>query len=288
MLVGVAQQHFNIGAARRLRARFPDVKTQIRIGSIVKSYCDLIEVNQRRIAILEEMARRLFEEWFVHFHYPGHEAVPLVDTPLGRAPQMWRTLSAAEVIEFDPKTKVAKDGLKIFVPMGSLSTTSMVVMDWEMRLGNSGAKFRNGDTLMARITPCLENGKTGFVDFLNGEAGFGSTEFTVMRGRTVPPTFVYLLARSEEFRATAIKSMGGADGRQRVRVAALEGFELAVPPPGLLDTFQVAVGPIFKQVRVLANQNTRLRAARDLLLPKLMSGEIEVGAAEDAFAEAAE
>src|SRR5205823_13463537 len=101
------------------------------------------------------------------------------------------------------------------IPMTSLSTHTMVVSDMEMRSGNSGSKFKAGDTLFARITPCLENGKTAYVGFLSDDqVGFGSTEFIVMRGRTVSPEWVYLFARSEQFRGHAIKTMSGATGRQ--------------------------------------------------------------------------
>lgn len=289
VLVGVAQQHFNVSAARDLKTVFPPLLIQQRIGSIIRTYCDLIEVNQRRIAILEDMARRLFDGWFVRFRYPGHEAEPLIETELGMVPEGWAIVRAEEMIDFDPRTKVPKEGIKRFVPMGSLDTVSSVISDWETRSGNSGSKFQKGDTLFARITPCLENGKTGLVDFLEaGETAFGSTEFTVMRGKGVSSSFVYLLARSEAFRAIAIKSMGGADGRQRVRTEALKGYEFACPPTGLLSKFTSVTGPLLQQVRVLANQNARLRTARDLLLPKLISGEIDVSAAEETFAEAAE
>ena len=164
----------------------------------------------------------------------------------------------------------------------------MVVESIERRNTRSGSKFANGDTLFARITPCLENGKTGFVDFLErGCAGLGSTEFVVMRGRAVPATFVQLLARNKTFRANAIKSMSGATGRQRVRRESLEQFKLPLPPVALLKDFDNAVTPMFRAVRALANQNVNLRAQRDLLLPKLISGEIEV--ADDApMMEAAE
>lgn len=109
-----------------------------------------------------------------------------------------------------------------------------------------------------------------------------------MRGKGVSPSFVYLLARSEAFRAIAIKSMGGADGRQRVRTEALKRFELTCPTTELLANFASITEPMLEQVQILADQNSRLRAARDLLLPKLISGEIDVLQAEETFAEAAE
>src|SRR5215211_4444553 len=102
---------------------------------------------------------------------------------------------------------------------------NMHITPIEARVTSSGARFENGDTLFARITPCLENGKTAFVQGLEpGEVGSGSTEFIVLRGRHVPPEFVYALARSSAFRDHAIKSMSGATGRQRVRETCFDDY----------------------------------------------------------------
>jgi type I restriction enzyme S subunit len=161
--------------------------------------------------------------------------------------------------------------------MGCLSNDSMLISDIESREGNSGAKFQNGDTLFARITPCLENGKTGFVQFLPDakSVGFGSTEFIVLRSRTLTPEFVYLLARSDEFRGIAIKSMSGATGRQRVQEQCFDDFEVIVPPRALLDRFSAVVGPSFRLIYTLHLQTQNLRQTRDLLLPRLLSGQLE-------------
>lgn len=134
-----------------------------------------------------------------------------------------------ECVDISPRVAVPRGGEKPFVPMGCLSNDSMLITDIESRAGNSGAKFQNGDTLFARITPCLENGKTGFVQFLpDAQAvGFGSTEFIVLRSRTLTSEFVYLLARSDEFRGVAIKSMSGATGRQRVQERCFDDFQIA-------------------------------------------------------------
>ena len=174
--------------------------------------------------------------------------------------------------------RIPKEGLKPFVPMGSLSETSMLIADIEEREGNSGSKFQNGDTLFARITPCLENGKTGFVQFLPSDdaVAFGSTEFIVLRSRALCPEYVYALARSDEFRANAIKSMSGATGRQRVKEACFDAFLLAQPDAETLQRYREIVQPMFAMIRKLAAKNANLRATRDLLLPKLISGELDV------------
>lgn len=258
----------------------PPLSTQRRIASILSAYDDLIENNQRRIRILEDMARSLYREWFVHFRYPGHESVPLVDSPLGQIPQGWEVKPAPDCIAINPRVTVPRDGEKPFVPMGCLSNDSMLISDIECRSGNSGAKFQNGDTLFARITPCLENGKTGFVQFLPSlqDVAFGSTEFIVLRSRTLTPEFVYCLARSDEFRNAAIKSMSGATGRQRVQEKCFDAFSIAQSPRELLDRFSEIVAPSFRLIYSLHHQTENLRRTRYLLLPRLLSGQVSLPA----------
>jgi len=142
--------------------------------------------------------------------------------------------------------------------------------------------------LFARITPCLENGKTGFVQFLptDDAVAFGSTEFIVLRSKTVCPEYVYLMARSSEFRNNAIKSMSGASGRQRVQEACFEKFFVAEPDSGTVERFKGIASPVFRLIHTLSLKNENLRSTRDFLLPKLISGEVSVEAAEDTVLEA--
>ncbi|MCX7038019.1 MAG: restriction endonuclease subunit S, partial [Spirochaetes bacterium] len=204
-----------------------------------------------------------------------------VASSLGNIPTSWEVKRAPECVDINPRVVVPRDGEKPFVPMGCLSSDSMLIADIKSREGNSGAKFQNGDTLFARITPCLENGKTGFVQFLpDAQAvGFGSTEFIVLRSRTLTPEFVYCLARSDEFRGVAIKSMSGATGRQRVQEQCFVDFQIAQPPRALLDQFSAIVAPSFRLIYKLDLQTQNLRRTRDLLLPRLLAGKVEVEAA---------
>ncbi len=260
----------------------PPLHVQRRLSEVVAFYDDLIENNTRRIKILERMAQALYREWFVHFRFPGHAKVKRVASPLGPVPQGWKLVAVPEAVHVNPKTAVPKDGMKPFVPMTSLSNGSMLISDIESREGNSGSKFKNGDTLFARITPCLENGKTAFVQFLPSEddVAFGSTEFIVLRARTVTPEYVYCIARSDEFRANAIKSMSGATGRQRVQEACFEKFLIAQPGERELTAFTEVARPMFKLIHCLATKNANLRRTRDLLLPKLISGALDVSKPE--------
>ncbi|MCI0999824.1 restriction endonuclease subunit S [Ochrobactrum sp. C6C9] len=281
------QRHFKL--LKDCEVRVPCLETQRRIASILGAYDDLIEVNRRRIAVLEEMARGLFEEWFVRFRFPGHEAVSILDTPDGPLPEGWTWGAAADLITFDPRTLIPRDGLKPFISMGHLDTTTSLIAPPEERDGNSGAKFRNGDTLFARITPCLENGKTGLVRGLPGQdgIGFGSTEFIVMRGETAGPAFTYCLARQPSFRDNARNSMSGATGRQRARTESLASLAMPVPALDLLRRFDAVVWPMLELVGFLGTANVKLGASRDLLLPRLISGQLSVAEVERQLEEAA-
>jgi type I restriction enzyme, S subunit len=276
------------GASGRQRADLSTIKntevpniplpTQRKIAAILSAYDDLIENNLRRIKTLEEMAQNLYREWFVNFHYPGLEKAKMVDSPLGNIPEGWEIQSATDAIFINPPVNVSKDSNKAYVAMEGLSNTSMLINVTGYRQEVSGSKYQNGDTLFARITPCLENGKTGFVQFLssNSESGIGSTEFIVLRSRTLTPEYVYFMARSESFRENAIKSMSGASGRQRVQNEAFKKYNFVHPDKGSLIKFSEIVSPMFKLVHQFSQKNVNLRQTRNLLLPKLISGELDV------------
>lgn len=153
----------------------------------------------------------------------------------------WYRIKASDFVDFNPRESLPKNTEAKKVAMERLQPFTRDVSGYEIAPFSGGAKFRNGDTIMARITPCLENGKTAQVDFLaSGEVGFGSTEFIVMRARPgISDTdFVYYLAISPSFRDIAIQSMVGSSGRQRVQQGVLDTTELFVPPL----TKQVEIG----------------------------------------------
>jgi type I restriction enzyme S subunit len=277
---GATQDNLSLDKLLSFDIVAPPVKEQKKIASIAGAYDELILNNTRRIAILEAMARSIYREWFVEFRFPGHENVKFVDSPLGKIPEGWKAVKVEDAIFINPSTTVPREGEKPFVSMGAVPHNTMLidVAATEMRTGNSGSKFKNDDTLFARITPCLENGKTAFVQFLpTPEAvAFGSTEFIVLRSKTACPEFVYLLARSDAFRDNAIKSMSGATGRQRVQEKCFDNFFFAHADQTTLSTFGDCTRPLFKNVFTLSKKNANLRKTRDLLLPKLISGQLGV------------
>jgi type I restriction enzyme S subunit len=272
---GATVDHVRVGDAEKLPIPCPPLKVQKKIGNTLSAYDDLIENNRRRIQLLEQAAQMLYKEWFVHLRFPGHEHVKIEDG----VPEGWEKQYLPEVIQVNPKTTVEKGKEILYAPMSALSETNMTLDTsvFERRTKHTNVKFRKNDVLLARITPCLENGKTGFVHFLaNGEVGCGSTELIVLRGKKVSPAFTYCLARSYNFRENAIKSMIGSSGRQRVQVSCFDEYVVPLPPNHILKMFDEIAGKNFEQISTLIEQNEKLAQARDLLLPRLMNGEIAV------------
>ena len=144
----------------------------------------------------------------------------------------WRIMRAEEFIDFNPRLSIKKGEIATKISMDKLQPFTKQIPETGKASFTGGAKFCNGDTIMARITPCLENGKTAFVDILaDEEVAFGSTEFIVMRAKKgiSDPQFIYYLAISPDFRQIAIQSMVGSSGRQRVQQDVLNNVEIAVP-----------------------------------------------------------
>ncbi len=269
------RQRADLEFIKRIKWNFPSIEIQKNIVDILSTYDNLIELNTKRIKALEQMAENLYKEWFVRFRFPGHENVKIENG----IPKGWDRVRAEKAIIFNP-TIIIKDQTSFtIIPMEALSTTSMVLDRNSFTTEDSitGKRSQNGDTLLAKITPCLENGKTGFVMGLPDDEVFGgSTEFIVLRSKTLSPYYVYLLARSNYFRQTAILSMNGADGRQRVSEDKLKSTKIVQPPKNVLDRFDEIVSKMFTTIHTIVEQNYNLIKQRDLLLPRLMIGKLEV------------
>ena len=273
--IGATMPSLNTGLLSGIEMVFPPIEIQKQIAGILSVYDDLIENNQKQIKLLEEAAQRLYKEWFVDLRFTGHENAEIVDG----VPEGWNWCKLEDAIQLDPKVTLTKERMKQFIPMSALSTSSMVLDESQFTetTSNSGSKFQNGDTLLARITPCLENGKTAYVSGLKSDEGaVDSTEYIVMRAKTINSYMVYLLARTDDFRQSAINSMSGSDGRQRVKSDKLKMLDYLHPTSELVEKFENVEKPIFEKIYRLSKQMQQAKQARDLLLPKLMSGEVEV------------
>lgn len=158
----------------------------------------------------------------------------------------WTTKKLSDIAEFNPKESLSKGTMAKKVAMDKLQPFCRDIPGYEIEAFSGGTKFRNGDTIMARITPCLENGKTAKVSILDkDEVGFGSTEYIVFRPKQeVDEDYLYYLVCSPEVREPAIKSMVGSSGRQRVQTDVVQNLEIVVPP----SSEQRVIGGILKAI----------------------------------------
>ena len=202
------------------------------------------------------------------------------DSELGEVPRGWAVRAMTDCIDVNPSRSLKKGTAAQYLDMANVPTHSARVQNVVAREFSSGSKFRNGDTLLARITPCLENGKTAFVDFLDGDdIGWGSTEFIVLRPKSgLTESFAYFLCRDPEFRAFAIAQMAGTSGRQRVPNDCFGGYKLVEPSEPVALEFGRLAGATLDQIKALDLEARTLASLRDALLPKLLSGELSVEA----------
>jgi type I restriction enzyme S subunit len=290
---GSTVSNLRIPLLEALPIPYPPLAEQIAIAAVLGALDDKIELNRRMNATLEAMTRALFQSWFVDFDpvrakLDGREPVGLDPgtaalfpehleaSPLGHIPKGWSAQCLPKAIEVNPRRALKSGTLAPYLDMKNLPTQGHSAEEVIDREFSSGTKFQNGDTLLARITPCLENGKTGYVDFLeDAQVGWGSTEYIVLAPRPpLPSQFGYLLARSDALRTHAIQNMTGTSGRQRVPSECFNTFWLAVPPPDIAARFDELTAPLMTKIKANALQSRILATLRDALLPKLLSGEL--------------
>lgn len=272
---------------------------QREIAAILGALDDKIELNRCMNHTLEAMAQALFQSWFVDFdpvrakmegrQPAGMDAETaalfpdlLGESDLGEIPFGWLVRPLPEAFDINPPRSLRSGHGSPYLEMSNVPTSSARVAAWEERGFTSGIRFTNGDTLVARITPCLENGKTAYVDFLQpGEVGWGSTEFIVLRGKDpLPREYAYFLARSASFRTYAIRNMIGTSGRQRVPVASFASYLIPVPDRAIAKRFGVIAGQALTNMKHNDEEAASLKVIRDTLLPRLLSGELRVPEAE--------
>ena len=233
--------------------RLPDLQTQRRIASILSAYDDLIENNTRRIAILEEIARRIYEEWFVRFRFPGHEQVKMVESELGLIPEGWELRRLGDVVELAYgkalKAEERKPG-----PYPVYGSSGVV--------GSHDTSLVNGPGIIVG-----RKGNVGSVHWC--DVSFYPIDTVYFVRTELPLHYVFFNLKRQNF----INNDAAVPGLNRNQAYSLH---FLVPSKVVLGRFVELCGPIFKQLRLLAVKNANLRATRDLLLPKLISGELDV------------
>lgn len=260
---GAAQPTLNAKQMGQFTFPLPALEDQRAIAATLGALDDKIESNRRTISMIDELVRARFQ----------------VDFDMSQAAD---GVSVADLVPVNRKLKLSRGKKATYIGMSSLPEFSPEILDWESREFGSGQKFVNGDVLMARITPCLENGKTAIVDMLeDGEVGWGSTEYVVLSPKGLITTpWIYALARHELVREWAIRRMTGTSGRQRFQAAGFSDYRIAEPDQKRLEEFNSFAVPLFNRITQLRNEIKRLTNLRDTLLPELLSGRVSMSVGE--------
>ena len=258
--IGTSQPLLTQEILNNIQVTIPPYVVQNKIALILRSLDDKIELNNKINENLERQAFALFDRLMIE---------------AGNSDCM-----VSEIAYLNPKRSLSKNEVARYIDMSQLSTSGAFPSGWKMKPFTGGMRFSNGDTLLARITPCLENGKTAYIDFLdNKEVAFGSTEYIVLAPKEgIPPEYLYCLARYPAFVDYAVKNMNGSSGRQRVSADIIGQFVMPRPSERNLRDFGSVVSALFMKMKNNSLENIRLASLRDSLLPKLMSGEIDVSA----------
>ena len=276
--MGAAVPGINLGILKSLPVVLPPLPIQRRIASILGAYDDLIENNTRRIAILEEMARRLYEEWFVRFRFPGHEQIRMVDSPLGKVPEGW------EVRQLGALARELRDGVDPgsvepetpYVGLEHIRQEGLTTLaEWgEARsIASLKLRFRRGHILFGKIRPYFHKVAVAPV------GGIASSDAIVIEARR-PEWWPLVLAcvSSDAFVAHAVQTSNGTK-MPRANWNVLLRYGVVEPPASILARYNAIVANAVRLAQTLMFQNRNLRSQRDLLLPKLISGEIDVSEA---------
>jgi len=259
----------------------PSIGIQVRVASFLRSYDDLIENNTRRIAILEEMARALYREWFVEFRFPGHVEVTMKKSPLGLVPSSWRVQTTAETFEYVGGSTPSKDvqeyweggTIEWFTPTDLTRSKTMFTEASGTRISPIGLAKSS-----AKIFPALSV-------MMTSRATIGVTAINVTPACTnqgfitcIPsPRFpLYLLYHWMRHNVEYFISLGTGSTFKELTRSAFKSIPILVPPESLVSRFQAGLEPVGKQILALQRKNANLRTTRDLLLPKLISGELDI------------
>ena len=253
------RQRVDANALRNYVVDLPPLDEQRRIAGVLGALDDKIESNLRTISLSESLI-------LAHFSSLFNSGPVSAGTAL------------SDLMDVNPRYSLKRENLAIKVSMQDIPSDSPVINTHAVMPVGAGSRFSNGDVLFARISPCLENGKTAIVDFLSSsEVGFGSTEFIVLSPRgEISTTWIYALARDPNFREACRQAMSGSSGRQRLSADFFSRYTIATPKESDLVAFNEATMPLLTFMGARRDENQRLAPLRDALLPELMSGRMRV------------
>lgn len=271
---GAAQPLLTQSVLKALKFKYHEEEvTRDRIASILSTYDDLIENNNRRITILEEIAQKLYREWFVKFRFPGHEDVNMVDSELGEIPEGWEVENFGSIVEY-LRDSIPKGTLEEAIPCMGLEhmpRKSIALSEWnmEIEIGSTKLKFKIGDILFGKIRPYFH--KVGVAQ----TNGVCSSDTFVLRPKKHYYSLAVSIASSDDFVAHSVQTSQGTK-MPRANWDVLKEYKVPLATIDILDKLDDIIMPIISNINNLSARNRNLKQQHDLLLPKLISGKVNV------------
>ena len=271
LFTGATIKHLPKQSLEKLEIEYPPLDQQQRIADVLSTYDDLIENNRRRMALLEESARLLYREWFVRLRFPGYEHTPIVEG----VPQGWERKTLGDLCR-EIRDMVLPEALEPDTPyigLEHIPRRSISLNDWGTaeQVTSGKSRFKAGEIIFGKIRPYFHKVGVAFVD------GVASSDAIIVR-----PTddtlhgLVLMTMSSDEFVAVTAQQMKEGSKMPRADWKQMKAYCVPLPPSGLLRNFNEVIQPIVEQLKSLGFSNQKLRAARDLLLPRLMDGYLAV------------
>jgi type I restriction enzyme S subunit len=270
---GATVAHVKVADAENLEIPCPPIDVQRKLGNVLANYDDLIATNQRRITLLEDTARRLYREWFVQLRFPGHASVPVQDG----VPQGWEMQALSTIANVNAHSIGAKDKPDsiLYIDISSVTpgligaVTPYVFADAP---GRAKRRVAHGDVIWSCVRP---NRRSYALVWQPDEKLVASTGFAVLSASTVPFSYLYFTTTTNDFVDYLEQNATGAT-YPAVTSKIFENAEILIPDQKTLAAFDSFVLPMLEQMETLKVQNQQLARTRDLLLPQLMSGQIDV------------
>lgn len=271
--VGATMLNLNTTILSSVPIRLPALEIQKRIADILSAYDDLIENNQKQIKLLEEAAQRLYKEWFVDLRFPGYENTKIVDG----VPEGWQWCKVRDVADINSSAlpKNYKEDFIDYVDLGSVRCGHIETRTrYNLNEAPGRAKrcAKDGDIIWGMVRPNLK----AYALVTNPkETDVFSTGFAVLSAKKVPYSYLYCAVTQEEFVGYLVNATNGA-AYPAVKPVHFEAADILKPDDKVLEQFHSVADSIYRKKEALENQNHNLRESRDLILPKLMSGKLEV------------
>ena len=276
---GSTVHHLNVADIRNLSLPvLPPLSTQQKIAAILSAYDDLIENNTRRIAILEEMAQSLYREWFVHFRFPGHEKMGMVESALGMIPEGWEIVRFTDIIDVlsggTPKTTISEywnGDIPFFTPKDA--SASFYVIETERSVSERGLKSCNSKLYPKDTVFITARGTVGKVVLASANMAMSQSSYALRGKNALDQIFTFLLTRNciDQLRQNSHGAVFDT-----IIVDTFVRLRVIKPPLAVIKSFSLRIEPIFREILNLLSKNANLRQTRDLLLPKLIAGQVDV------------